>query len=335
VTTPSNASTFLAVIGLACRYPGAPDVRTFWDNLVRGVDSVTRFPAQTTPDGITYRPACGLVDGADGFDAAFFGYSPQEALITDPQQRVFLECAWEALEDAGYDPLAYPHAVGVYAGAMSQEYGPRAWEGPGALQGYLMTGGTGSVVSGRIAYAFGLSGPAVTVDTACSSSLVAVHLACQALRLRECGLALAGGVNVFARADSTIGLFRGGMLALDGRCKSFDASGDGFTRSEGAGVVVLKTLSQARYAAESGLNRATNYLLFTYKAPGNDAGDAMADYVYENTSPVLYKGEPVILSSDPAKSNYPVEAKRKAFAAILIISAELTSQRTTVGSSPA
>jgi phthiocerol/phenolphthiocerol synthesis type-I polyketide synthase E len=244
VTTPSNTSTFLAVIGLACRYPGAPDVRTFWDNLARGVDSVTRFPVQTTPDSITYRPACGLVDGADEFDAAFFGYSPQEALITDPQQRVFLECAWEALEDAGYDPLAYPHAVGVYAGAGHTSY-PESLRDLAAVsptQIYFATGQ--DFVATRVSYKLGLTGPGMTVLTGCSTSLVAIHLGAQALVAGECDLTLAGGVCIHVPAE-TGRYTEGGFLAADGYCRAFDAAACGTVNADGAGVVVLKRLADA------------------------------------------------------------------------------------------
>jgi acyl transferase domain-containing protein len=235
----------IAVVAMACRFPGGVGTpEDLWRLLESGVDAIGEVPADR---GWVIRAVGGFLEHAADFDPEFFGISAREALAMDPQQRVLLEVAWETLERAGIPPASLVDGeVGVYAGAMSQEYGPRAWEGPGALQGYLMTGGTGSVVSGRIAYAFGLSGPAVTVDTACSSSLVAVHLACQALRLRECGLALAGGVTVMATPSmfTEFGKQRG--LAADGRCKPFAAAADGTSWGEGAALLLLERLSDAR-----------------------------------------------------------------------------------------
>ncbi|MEU4625087.1 type I polyketide synthase [Actinoplanes sp. NPDC023801] len=239
----------IAIVGIGCRYAG--DVHNpadFWELVSGGVDAVTGLPgdrgwAVDLPSGAA---GAFLAEAAD-FDAAFFGISPREALAMDPQQRVLLETAWEALEDGGLDPRSLRGTpTGVFVGAMAQEYGPRLHEASGAVEGQVLTGTTISVASGRIAYTLGLEGPAMTVDTACSSSLVALHLATQALRTGECDLALAGGVTVM----STPGIFtefsRQGGLAPDGRCKAFADAADGTGWGEGAGLLVLERLSDAQ-----------------------------------------------------------------------------------------
>jgi myxalamid-type polyketide synthase MxaE and MxaD len=248
----------IAIVGIGCRFPGGSDgPRALWQLLEQGVDAASRVPRSRwdadglfdpDPDapGKSYVRHGGFLGEVDGFDAAFFGISPREARGLDPQQRLLLETTWEALEDAGIAPDGLRgSATGVWVGFSLDDYARKSSGDP-----HASLGNARSIAAGRIAYVLGIHGPVLQIDTSCSSSLVATHLACQSLRSGECDLALVGGVNLLLSAESTIALCKLRALAPDGRCKTFDAAGDGYGRGEGCGVVVLKRLSDVRQGEE-------------------------------------------------------------------------------------
>ncbi|MFN6462917.1 MAG: SDR family NAD(P)-dependent oxidoreductase [Nostoc sp. DedVER02] len=250
----------IAIIGMGCRFPGgANNPQQFWEILQKGIDAITEIPSQRwnldnyfdsepeTP-GKMYTRHGGFIADIDQFDAQFFGISPREAISLDPQQRILLEVSWEALENAAVAPQNLVGSqTGVFIGLISNEYMQLQIQhkNPETIDAYYGTGGIGSAAAGRISHSLGLRGPSLVVDTACSSSLVSIHLAVQSLRRGECNLALAGGVNLILLPETNIFLSKSKAVAADGRCKTFDASANGFVRGEGCGVVVLKRLSEA------------------------------------------------------------------------------------------
>lgn len=232
----------IAVIGMACRFPGAVDCDSFWKLLDSGRESVAEIP-DSRVDVQTPARRGGFLANVDEFDADFFSICAAEAVSLDPQHRLLLETAWQALEDAGYsDQQLMGSSCGVYLGLCNRDYEKlvdpgSAWSG---------TGNAFSLAAGRISYHLGLKGPSLTLDTASSSSLVAIHQACQSLRAGDCCVALAGGANLMLTPEVSLYMKHLGALSPEGRSKVFDAAADGYVRSEGCGLVVLKPLSQAR-----------------------------------------------------------------------------------------
>ena len=255
MTRASGDGSLIAVVGISCRLPHAPDPEAYWRLLESGRSAISELsgerrrladlePGEEEP-GIAFG---GFLEGVDRFDPAFFGISPREAAAMDPQQRLALELAWEALEDGGIPAGAIRgEAAGVFLGAIAGDYASLADRlGAGAIDRHTVTGLYRSIIANRISYVLGLGGPSLTVDAAQSASLVAVHLACESLRRGESELALAGGVHLNLDPRGALGAARLGGLSPDGRCFAFDARANGFVRGEGGGIVVLKPLARAR-----------------------------------------------------------------------------------------
>ena len=247
----------IAIIGIGCRFPGAPNLGAFWQLLQNGVDAITEVPPERwdinhvydqkpEAQGKTYCRWGGFLEQVDQFDPEFFGIAPREATYIDPQQRLLLEVVWEALEDAGQVPSQLSGSkTGVFVGLSTNDYGQLLLRGPDVIDTYTNTGVAATMVANRVSYLLNFRGPSLAIDTACSSSLVAIHLACQSLWQNETTLALAGGVNLILTPSLTVGFSKLTALSPDGRCKAFDAEANGFVRGEGAGMVVLKPLSAA------------------------------------------------------------------------------------------
>ena len=255
----------VAIVGVGCRFPGdASGPEGYWRLLSGGVDAVAEVPrdrwdidAYYDPDpdaaGKMYTRYGAFVRDVDRFDAPFFRIAPREAISMDPQQRLLLEVTWEALEHAGCAPDSLMGTeAGVFVGISTNDYAQLLLKASAetGVDTYFGTGNAFNASAGRLSYVLGVQGPSMAVDTACSSSLVAVHLACQSLRSRECGLALAAGVNLILTPEVTVNFCRARMLAADGKCRTFDAAADGYTRGEGCGVLVLKRLSDALAAGD-------------------------------------------------------------------------------------
>ena len=247
----------IAIIGIGCRFPGASNPSAFWQLLQDGVDAIREVPPDRFDLSAFYNPNPavpgklnsrwgGFLEQVDQFDAVFFGIMPREIARMDPQQRLLLEVAWEALEDAGQlvERLAGTQ-TGVFIGISTNDYGRLEIADLDRINAYTGTGNAFSIAANRISYLFDFRGPSLAIDTACSSSLVAVHQACRSLWNGETSLALAGGVNIILSPAIAINFTKAGALAPDGRCKAFDAQADGYVRSEGAGIVVLKPMSKA------------------------------------------------------------------------------------------
>src|SRR6185436_7963768 len=255
----SNSPNGIAIIGMAGRFPGAGDVERFWHNLVAGVESVTFFSeTELRAAGVepalladpAYVRARAVIDGAEIFDAGLFGLSPREAEVIDPQHRLLLECAWEALEHAGHDPRRFPGPVGVFAGAgintyllSNLQHNAEVMGSVGSYQAMLGSGA--DFLATRISFKLGLRGPSLTVQTACSTSLVAVHLAVQSLLNGECDMALAGGVRLLVPRQGGHLYQPGSIFSRDGHCRAFDAAATGTTEGEGMGLVVLRRVADA------------------------------------------------------------------------------------------
>jgi len=309
---PDATGLEIAIVGMAGRFPGAADVEAFWRNIRDGVESVTRYTddelrslgvAEELLTDPNYVKAGVPFDGKDLFDAEFFGYTPRDAEQLDPQHRIFLECAWQAIEHAGYDPQRYPGAIGVYAGTGAsvylmrhllsrQELGDDA--NIADLLG-LMSGNMADALATRVAYKLNLRGPAVTVQTACSTSLVAVHTACQALLGHECEMALAGGVSLNLVQSGGYRYQEGAIFSPDGHCRAFDAKAAGTLPGSGVGVVVLKRLEDALRDGD------TIHAVIKGSAANNDGSDKVGF-----TAPSI-SGQAAVIRAAQAMAGVPAD----------------------------
>ena len=247
----------IAIIGISCRFPNAKTPEAFWQLLRNGVDAITEIPPERWSIDTFYHPEAatpekmntrwsGFLEQVDQFEPSFFGVAPREAQQIDPQQRLLLEVSWEALENAGIIPESLAGSqTGVIIGISSVDYHRLLYKELSRIEAYSGTGTTLSIAANRLSYLLNLRGPSIALDTACSSSLVAVHLATESLQSRESNLCLVGGVNLILSPEGAITFSQAGMMAADGRCKTFDASADGNVRGEGCGIVVLKRLEDA------------------------------------------------------------------------------------------
>ena len=257
-TKDTDTKEPIAIVGLSCRFPGAPDVDSFWKLLLDEVDAITEVPADRWDADQYFDPESGkpgyinnrfggFIDHVDQFDAAFFGISPAEATVMDPQQRLLMELAWRSFESAGIDPNTLSGTdCGVFVGISTNDYAELQFNDRFALNPYTGPGKSSSIAANRLSYFFDFKGPSMAIDTACSSSLVAVHQALSAIRNGDCSTALVGGINLLLSPKMTIALSQAQMLSSDGHCKAFDAAANGYVRSEGGGMVVLKRLSDAK-----------------------------------------------------------------------------------------
>jgi len=257
----SNTEDAIAIIGLSCRFPGGANTpETYWDLLLQGFDAISDIPpdrwdinayydADLDKPGKMYTRKGAFLEGSiQAFDANFFGITPREAEMMDPQQRLLLEVTWEAFERAGYTPTMWRNSkTGVFVGVSTHDYGDLlAGSGVDNMNAYFGTGNAPSAAVGRLSYVFGLLGPNMAIDTACSSSLLATHLACQSLQRGESEMAIAGGVNLILSPATSVYFCKRHLLSVDGHCKTFDATADGYVRGEGCGIIVLKRLADAQ-----------------------------------------------------------------------------------------
>lgn len=313
----------IAIIGIGCRLPGANNPQEFWQLLCNGTDAITEVPKSrwdidayfdsdpTVPHKMSTRWG-GFLDQIDQFDPAFFGIAPREVKSMDPQQRLLVETAWEALEDGGQIPKQLSGSkTGVFVGISSHDYSTLAvTDDP-----YSLTGNTGCIAANRLSYLFNFRGPSFAVDTACSSSLVAIHLACQSLRSGESELALAGGVQALLAAKLTVNFSKAGLLSSDGRCKSFDAQANGYVRGEGAGLVLLKPLAQAKedgdpvYAVLLGSAVNQDGRSNGLSAPNPEAQEAVLREAYSNAGVSPGKIQYVEAHGTGTKLGDPMELK--------------------------